>query len=335
MMLDRFMLPFDTSPMVETYFNVAYVYAIASAHIDPRDHLAWISEKYINCLYAAESADQKLYTAIWDHTSEKKGLMRYQKMDLPKDIFPLIHLDFIALTKRSLLAGVYPNFRLRWRYILPEGDPRLMERVQESVIIGWDEDKRVFILKRSSPDFHLCTYEIGYDVFEAAVRDVPDEAVVVHFWEYIGTDRLEVDFNEIRVGLTDYLASQNSKMADPKRIPYGVAAIRRWLEDCAVRVQAGGRLEEHYFRVLKEHKDLMSLRMQFLSSKGIVNGDIVNQAKENQELAARTARLAMEMSENRTTELFQMIRQSVETILENEIRFLPSVIASLAEIHVS
>ena len=79
----------------------------------------------------------------------------------------------------------------------------------------------------------------------------------------------------------------------------------------------------------------MSLRMQFLSSKGIVNGDIVNQAKENQELAARTARLAMEMSENRTTELFQMIRQSVETILENEIRFLPSVIASLAEIHVS
>ena len=70
MMIDRFTLPFDTSPMVETYFNVAYVYAIASAHIDPRDHPAWVSEKYINCLYAAESADQKLYTAIWDHTSE-------------------------------------------------------------------------------------------------------------------------------------------------------------------------------------------------------------------------------------------------------------------------
>ena len=262
-------LPFDASPALESDYRAAYLYAIVSGNIGEH-YLPWISEKYINCSFNPETEDQKFSISVWDNPSSRKGLMQYQLIDLKKEVFSDFHPDPVAFFKTVLSLGVYINFKFRWKYLPSHIQNATGEQLQEGVVIGYDDCKQSFVVKRSDPACRLLTYELAYRNLEGALYDTTGPQIKLHFWFYRPETVPKTDLSAVVRYLQDYIHSRHSRVRNPVGLPYGFCAIEALINDCRQCMERGELPNTQYLRSFAEHKYFMYLRMQYSASQQIV-----------------------------------------------------------------
>ncbi len=315
-------LPFSVKPSYTIYNNYSFVTGIIQGNhndnVEP-----WAYGRYINCIFnpgfgfhIGKIAD--VWKAHRDYISiinRKFGVIPPQKL--------------VPHMKKLLDEGYYIMRVLDEQYIPGMAAYQKYRFMHDSLLIGFDDDKQVFLLYGRLEDRNMHLVEVSYDNIEKAISKGSWSFVL----KYTPKQNEQLDILQIRTELSHYLysAATGKKVQGTK---YGVSAVEYLSEYFAKQLKNKKKLDYRYTRGLIEQKSLMLGMCNYLNSHDYnLSEDILTLCKEATDAAQKIHLFALKSHINAKSNhnLGKRIKKQFDILLDCERKYIPMLLKQLSE----
>ncbi len=315
-------LPFYENPIFTTYNNYSFVTGIIQGNHN-NSFEPWAYGRYINCRFNPNYGFHigKLLD-VW------KGHNAYIKIVNRK--YGIISLSKKIAHMKSLLSeGYYIMIVLDEQYIPGMTAYKQRKFMHDSLLIGYDEDKKAFLLYGRLADYNLHLIEVSYNDIEKAVAKDSWSFIL----EYYSKSNEQLDINQIRTELSHYLYSAlpNKRVRSSK---YGISAVVRLCEYLEMQLKYNNDLDFRYTRGLTEQKALMFNMCKYLNTNGYnLSEDILALCKESADAAQKIHLLALKSYANVKSNhnLSERIKKQFDILINCERKYIPMLLKQLSD----
>lgn len=313
-------LPFCPTPVFTMLNNYSFTTGIVQGnHYNSFE--PWAYGRYINCLF-----------------NPGFGLHIGQTIDVWKN-----HNDYIQITnrkygiippkkkvshmKRLLAEGYYIMIVLDEQYIPGMAAFQRWHFLHDSLLIGYNDEKQVFMLYGRFDDENMHISEVPYSNIEKAASRGSWSFIL----KYVSKSNEHLDISLIRTELSHYLYSSPSSKKK-KGTKYGITAVKS-LGKCLIsQYQQFGYIDYRYTRGLLEQKNLMFNMCQYLVNNGYpLTEDLLQYSKSVTESASIIHMLALKakVKSDRDYNLSALMKKHFFIIVDSERRYLPELLKCL------
>lgn len=253
-------LPFAMDVELATYQTPAYTLGIIKANVS--NYSCWLSNNYVNCVFiTAFNLCNGDGWAIREGVLEKSSY-QYSKEEMLCDNKYIINNTRDLLNKNCYVYGL-----INEKYIPGKKHYKEKDYIHSYLLIGYDDEKEVFLSVGYSEKGRYCECEIAYKDYYIGLQESNDGGnVVIDCYKVIRSYVNDIDIDVIRSKLICYLESENHP---DDYFPEGLYGINVW-ELLYLRIKYWDKEEISikYGRVYMEHKYIMYIRIKYLYERG-------------------------------------------------------------------
>ena len=320
------MLPFEKAPLCTAYHSNAFPLGIIQGNFQ-EDIIPWLCGRYVNCQYVNSMAKNKFDICISDNWFTVENILKHRSIALDWEQYGLLHIDVLKIVQNMLMNQYYVCGLYDEMYIPGKTAYQTYSYIHDYILIGFDDNKKVFFSAGYLSNGMFEIYEIPYECYYQSLAACKAGKTSLDFYQYNADNRLP--FNMLRVyrGLNDYLHSKNHETTVYKGRVYGMDAVRQLQLLFARTWQQERYVDSRYTRLLLEHKYLMAKRMHYLyTEKYISDAAMTEKSDKVLRYAQQIHLLGIKANMVNRTEIVDRIVEYIEEILEQEQEYLRVVV---------
>lgn len=313
-------LPFCESPILSTYNNIGFATGIIQGNNEDKFE-PWAYGKYINCMFG-ETFFLKYVVSSRDIWEEHKDCVKQiDDLLLPPTEFSL-HM------RKRLCEGYYIMACINEQYIPGMSAYNKYRFIHDSLIIGFDDYKKVFIAYGRLAKQKLSLYEIRYEDF---IKLLSDDESWTWTIKYVPIEKKSIDLQKIKSELVHYLMSdtQYERIRETK---YGVDAINRLSQYISDSLYEDNYIDYRYTRQLFEQKEMMTHMCNYINNKCYkLSDDILQLSSEVKKISENIHMIAIKHSVNSKYKSFDkdLLMKQFDKIIAYENEYIPELIKQL------
>lgn len=275
-------LPFEEKPYTLAYQNSAFPMGIiqtnARENIDP-----WLASKYINCRYHPGNIFDICIADKWFCVD---GKLLYQRVNLEKNLYADLSVDYIQLLREMINLGFYPYGIYNEEFIPGKNNFQNSYFAHDYLLIGYNDDKQIFYSVGYLANRKFQKFSIPYDAIKQALGTLREPCIPFCFFKYNDKSKYTFDTDAFLQDLFDYINSKTSVKSFRTDTYFGMQAIREMAKDLLLKAKQEHQIDNRYTRALMEHKFLMEKRIDYINTNFNLNISVL------QENAAKVHRMA-------------------------------------------
>lgn len=257
------LLPFEKNPFVLAYQNLAFPMGIIQSNTHD-DITPWLASKYINCRYHRRNVFDICITDNWFCVDSK---LFFQRINLSKDSYSNLSIDYIDLMRKIISSDCYPYGMYNEQWIHGKASHKKSYFLHDFLLIGYSDEKQVFYSVGYLSDGKFQRFEIPYGSMRKALGSIKEQNVSFCLFKF-NPESPYIFNKEIFIQeLYDYINSTTSVKVFRVDIYFGMQAICEMAKDFLIDAEQKQRIDNRYLRALMEHKFLMVKRIQYLNNQ--------------------------------------------------------------------
>ena len=314
------LLPFEDKPYTIAYQNSAFPMGIIQANaredIDP-----WLASKYINCRYHPGNIFDICITDKWFC---EDGKLLYQRVNLAKNLYADLSVDYIQLLREIIDLGFYPNGIYNEEYIPGKDNFQNSYFAHDYLLIGYNDEEQVFYSVGYLADRKFQRFIIPYGSMKQSLQTLKEPSIPFYILKYNVKAKYVFDTDAFLQDLSDYINSKTSVKSFHTDTYFGMQAIHEMAKDLLSRAKQKRRIDNRYTRALMEHKSLMVKRINYLINEVGVNlSKIQENATKVHTMAETIHLLGLKYLMTRDFSIAERIFELINKMLVLESEYLP------------
>lgn len=307
-------------PIFTIYNNYSFVTGIIqgnySGSFEP-----WAYGRYINCAFNPGFGFRVFgYPDIMDVNSDL--IRRVNSVRLPR-------IKWIDYWKYSLDNGIYILANINEQYIPGKEAYNCFKYYHDSLIIGYNDEKRVFTLFTRLADQNMHIIDVSYsDMLKSYI----EKGSWFLLYKYTPNE-VTLDIPLIRQELSHYFySSQSAKFIRGTR--YGISATEYLCEYLIKQHKHNEDVDYRLTRGLTEQKALMFHMCKYLNTHNYnLSDDILTLCKEASNAAQKVHLLALksQMTAKNNRNLGELIRKQFNVLIDCERKYIPMLLKQLSK----
>lgn len=269
LVMRQFSLPIETQLCTSSY--LAHALPLSIIQVQPDFSDSWVCDKMINFVYHATYLNKfMVYNTDWHFIG--CGAIKENSIFFSNDCMSAVHLiDFV---RESLHNGIYITGNHNEKYIPGKNAYMKWDMPHEYLIFGDDPEKQIFRFVGYNAGSSFMVYEAAYQDYVNSLYNVFDKGMC---FLLLRPQPLNCtpDMDMLIHGLSDYYRSRDTVQYDEKGI-FGFEAIETLAFFVADQAKSDGYIDQKYIRSYFEHKNMMSIRMRYLSDAGLIDKSIAD-----------------------------------------------------------
>lgn len=254
-------LPFEIDVEIKSFQNIAFRLGIIKANICNYD--LWLSNRMINCVHYIGQEYNVYDKDPWGY---KESLLTVNRLNITPELLERNKFDIINKNEDALTKGYYVYGFYNEKYISRKLAHKRWDKKHDYVIYGFDRNSRSFY----SAGYINQTYQkftISYDDYYNSLINCTDDFYEIEYIDVCRDYIATVDIGYIKKVLTCYLESKAHFIEIPFR--NSVHGISTWY-DLAQSMLDNDKFDLRSYRIFKEHKILMYIRLKTFEKLGMI-----------------------------------------------------------------
>lgn len=319
-MKKEILLPFEDDCYTLSYQCSAFPIGIIQANAQ-NDILPWLASKYINCSYHRGNIFDICVTDKWFCLDEK---LIFQCVNLTKDLYIDQSVDIVELLRMMIDLRCYPNGMYNEEYICGKTNYKKSYFSHDYLLIGYNDEKRVFYSVGYLADGKFQRFSIPYDSMKQALETLKGTNIIFYFLKYNSDAQYTFHTDVFLQELFDYINSTTSVKVFRTDTYFGMQAICEMAKDLLINAEEKHRIDKRYLRALMEHKFLMVKRIEYLNNEcGLTLSNIKEYAIQIHKMAETVHLLGIKYSITREFSIANRIVELIDKMLILEAEHLP------------
>ncbi len=321
-------LPYADEPMLLCYHNRAFPFGVVQAN-SPVDITKWACTKCVFCGFYPNDYNKNFNVSVWDPWGMHEGLVKQQTLEVDRDMLSTFKMDLLHILKEAIHNNCYVKGSFNEKFIPGKWAFNQKTHVHDFLLIGCDDDS--FLSVGYLADGRFQRFEIPNQNMADSLYSIGGNTDLKLFSYAEGkepeplTERMVGDFKR-------YLADVDARSFSPKENSYGITAIMRLKDYFVNEVREKGKIyvDNRYSRALYEHAWIMTKLIDSFLEENEKKG-FQEATRKNFERAQRIHMLGLKMGYTRNASLIDRVESLMSEIIEEEIKFVPSLTDILQE----
>lgn len=323
-------LPFDLHVYTKMYQNLSFPLGIIMGNTQ-QDITPWLCSRYTNCRYFESYPRSKFNLVLDDMWTHKENILTRQVVILEPETYKQLDLDPVKLFQSMLSLGFYPYGYYNEQYIPGKASYQKGYFYHDYLLIGYNDSKKCFLSVGYLQGMLFQEFDIPYDCMRNAILSTDVPKIILNFAGYNQDYKFTLNLSKIKSNLRDYLNSTSYLPIKDERW-YGIAAIRKVMNDFETSLVQKERMDTRYSRGYMEHKFFLNLCCQYLNDKGYIrNPTALEKSKKVYEIAQRIHLMVLKYNLTGKEETGRSVLNHMNDIIEAEQQYIPHVIKEMED----
>ena len=294
-----FKLPYNLKPMLRAYQPEAFLCGILFSKDEK--YLPYFLSHYIQFIYYDDYAAYRTrlnYNNYYENWMFRNHvLISIDYMSVPYFIIESERTDFIKIVSDALHDGYYIMGMYDEYYIPKKSAFNKYHLNHDYLIYGVDEEKQEFYSAGYLQDEFYSSFTIPFDNYKQSLYTTNPPYHLFWFLKFHDDIELSFDINTAKQGLWNYL---NSYKPDNSKNTYGIQAIESLIALFEEMKNKQNDVDLRSLFALKEHKQLMRIRLNYMMEKNHIKWDEHILVKYDQMIKQSEMALSLGMKYNIT-----------------------------------
>lgn len=257
-------LPYNKTPLILMYHYTAFPTGIIQSNTE-FDITPWICDKFINCYFDLEDSIHKFDFVTHDGWQTDNGVLFIDGIYVGQDLLDYLGWDLTSVIKTFINNEYYIQGEYNEEFIPGKDAYQKRYMSHDFLLIGYDDEKKVFISVGYLKDKFFQQYEISYENMKQSILTLKSQKITLNFIKYNKEAVFTQNLNQTLVDLKGYFGSYYE---DRSGRVYGIHAIESLGKYFYVCAKERGEFDIRYARGLMEHKYCMKLRAEYFFGRG-------------------------------------------------------------------
>lgn len=304
----------NIEPSIRTYLGDAFCFSIID---DVAFESGWVYDKYIHLEYTPldgqiKYAGYDYYDFVPDQGVFIKSYIEYPYIHCNKDI---VCNQIIQMIDNNEYCFALWNETVVTNYLFQENSNIIYEH--GCFLYGYDREKEVFYTQGYLDNYRWEHFSIPFEVYYKAVSYCSQKEEIAFIGYKLKEDyNWTFDLEKIRKQLKLYI---DTSFQNHKENNCDMGAILNFYSNLIV----GKKIHYPSLYCIYEHKKVFANRISFLIEKGMIKEkDVLEQAKELEKISRKILLFGINYNSNLATEMFDVIYNEVEKMLDLEAKLL-------------
>ena len=320
----KVILPFEESPYIKMYHYLAFRWGIIQGNAK-EDITPWMCNKHVNCTYNEKKPIIPFEIAIWDTWPD----LHIQYLQITREFTENMSWDLVDIWRRMISLGCYPRGAYNEEHIPAKYPYKKFYHSHDYLLIGYDDDERVFHSVGYLPGHEFKRFTIPYDNMRESLLSLRVPVMYLEFLSYAPVNGLALDIDTIMRDLSEYINSTTSVTMSKENVQFGMEAIRA-LNGRFAREGENEGIDFRFTRGIMEHKFLMKTRVDYLTKNGYaVDAGFCDAADLVYKMSEKIHMLGLKYNMTQRKGVLDSLTAAIDEMLEIESEYLPKFLLSL------
>lgn len=265
-------LPYNLKPILRAYQPEAYLCGIIFSKDEK--FLPYFLSNYIQLVYFDDYATYRTrlnysnYTENWMFSNH--GLISIDYLSVPYFITEPDRMDFAKIVTEALHNGYYIMGMYDEFYIPGKSAYNNHHFDHDYLIYGVDEENQEFYSAGYLRDKFYSSFTIPFSNYHQSLKTINPPYHLFWFLKFHHDIELSFDITTVKQGIWKYL---NSYKSDNSKNTYGLQAIESLITLFKEMKNEQNDVDLRSLFALKEHKQLMRLRLKYMMENNCIMSD--------------------------------------------------------------
>ena len=315
-------LPFPEEPLLLAYHNKAFPVGVIQANSKANITL-WLALKTVNCMFNTQAFRNKFELCLNDPWGIKANIIEQQGVNLRKETFRSLNIDFIEFFKSMIRSGAYITGSFNERFISGKADYQVRDFDHDYLLIGSDDGgfySAGYIKTGRFEKFYISNGEL----IDGLKNTTKNNKISFNLLNYNDNAELKIEYDKFLIDLDQYLTNPFISLNDETNSKYyGIAAIRRLNKYFFEEIENGFvYIDKRYSKSLEEHKKMMCISVSYFSEFTSNKSFYVSQSQKAYNLARIIHRLGFKITFVKDKTIYERINYYFREMIEIELRYL-------------
>ena len=308
------------------YHYLAFRWGIIQGNAK-EDITPWMCNKHINCTYDAKKPIIPFEIAIRDQWPD----LGIQFIQITNEFLESNSLDLLDIWRYMISIGCYPRGAYNEQHIPAKIAYQRFYFSHDYLLIGYDDDEKVFHSVAYLPDNKFQRFTIPYENMRNAILSHRNTVKYLEFLSYKPINGFKLELEGIVRDLEEYITSTTSIPMATENVQFGMEAIRSLKDRFEETAETNG-IDFRFTRGLMEHKFLMKTRTEYMNKEGYFsNQEIVEKADTVYKISEKVHLLGLKFNMTANKNVLNSLTQKIDDMLALEKEYLPEFLECLKQ----